>query len=141
MPDRLLVRLRNLESTLDFISRASWCLVCGHFLLLVQDIYDHFIQQVRTAVADGGPVEQKFLFSNSAAGPGLGCENPLFKNLVHIDRDRPHRHRSVLRGTWSKLEQPIQEFLDMLVTGSRSFAKLLETSIKFQKAFSQELGV
>lgn len=100
--------------------------------------YQAFLASVRTAVADGGPTEQRALFDCSPLGEKLAAESPLlFQNLSLIDRDRPHRYRSVLRGAWESVERPIQDFLSELVTGEKSLAKLLEHSSKFGRLFQQ----
>lgn len=104
----------------------------------LQVALDSFARAVSSAVADGGPVEQRALFDISPLGESLGAgEDPLFPNLGMITRDRPHRHRSVLRGAWKSLHQPVQDLLQRLVTGERSLAKLLQTSVTYAKLFEE----
>jgi len=51
-----------------------------------------FRKSVRTALADGGPSEQRALFELSAAAPTPANRvNPFFRNLSEISRDRPHK--------------------------------------------------
>ncbi|CAE7209725.1 unnamed protein product [Symbiodinium sp. CCMP2456] len=99
-----------------------------------------FVRSVRSAVADGGPVEQKALFLSSPSchvleqAPRQGTA--YFRNLSLIDRDRPHRHRSVIRGMWGNLNSTVREFLDKLVTGQRSLCKLIQTSKRYATYFN-----
>ena len=95
-----------------------------------------FLASIRSAVADGG---QKALFHCSPSCSVLEPTrqaNPYFPNLSLIDRDRPHRHRSVIRGVWSNLHSTVREFLDMLVTGQRSLCKLIQTSKRYATYFA-----
>ena len=110
---------------------------------LDSSLKQHFMDSIVTAVADGGPVEQKALFLCSP----LPLPDPkgrvneaeqsptLFKNLKMISRDRPHRYRSVHRGFWANLPGNMTSVLDSLVTGNRSLCRFLEDSVKFQKIF------
>ena len=76
----------------------------------------------------------------SPARPGgfSNGEEPLFKNLALIARDRPHRYRSVQKGFWSHVGLEIRELLDSLVVGPRSLARLMETSRKFSLLFEKK---
>ncbi|CAE7033689.1 unnamed protein product [Symbiodinium sp. CCMP2592] len=101
------------------------------------ELHRKFLDSVTSAVADGGPTEQRVLYNVSPARPGgfSNGEEPLFKNLALIARDRPHRFRSVQKGFWSHVGLEIKEFLDALVVGPRSLARLMETSRKFSLLF------
>ena len=81
-------------------------------------------------MADGGPSEQKALFRMAKGG-----RQEKFPLLMHIDRDRPHRERSVMKGSWKRLEEPIKSLLDALMHGERSFFKLIKTSQRYKKYF------
>ena len=88
-----------------------------------------FRQAVRTALADGGPTEQRGLFETSASAPRPANRvNPFFPNLSEIDRDTPHWWRSVQKGLWKSLEEDLLSFLQELVTGAGSLARMLNTS-------------
>ena len=89
------------------------------------------MESVTTAVADGGPPEQKSLLNMSANGATVK-----FPSLVHVDRDRPHRHRSVMKGAWKYLEEPVKSLLDSLMTGERSLFRLIQTSQRYKKYFA-----
>ena len=69
------------------------CNVCN-------DAVETFKKVVRSAVADGGPTEQRALFECS---PALS-KNPLFPNLVDIHRDRAHEWRSIQKGVWKGID-------------------------------------
>eukprot|EP00439_Symbiodinium_sp_Y106_P066153 s662_g10.t1 len=105
------------------------------------DALRHFCSKVLSLVADGCPTEQRALFECSALGGKLVCDEnrePLFPAAALITRDRAHRLRSVDKLFWKKLPTVFRDFLDLLITGDRSLAKLLETSDKFATAFLQK---
>ena len=54
-----------------------------------------------------------------------------------ITRDRPHRYRSVQKGFWQNADEPVRQLLSDLVTGPRSFARPLESSLKFSLLFQK----
>ena len=88
---------------------------------------ESYCLSVRSAVADGGPVEQEALFHLSPAALTYGCSAPVFfPNLTTISRDKSHSARSVLRGFWRNLDTPIVGVLESLVTGDRSYCKMSE---------------
>ena len=99
-----------------------------------QKAFDSFRHAVVSAVADGGPTEQKGLYECS---PGkIDYEGDiLFSALTEISRDRAHRLRSVQKGVWRSLDAEVRTFLDSLVTGEQSLARMLQTSKKFQMVF------
>ena len=88
-------------------------------------------------MADGGPVEQRILFDSTPARLVNSDVAPLFPNCMILSRDRAHRFRSVQKGFWARVDQPVRDMLDSLVTGNRSLARLLETSLKFGRIFLQ----
>ncbi|CAE7737112.1 unnamed protein product, partial [Symbiodinium sp. CCMP2592] len=101
-------------------------------------LYNHLCDHIFTAVADGGPTEQRCLFESSAAGPELRQEPgyvPLLPHLRLIVRDAAHRYRSIDKLVISKLPTLFQETLEKLVHGERSLARLLEKSAKFSQLF------
>ena len=100
-----------------------------------QPMFDNFRKSVASAVADGGPQEQKALYECSALAVGPSKDNPLFPNLSTISRDKSHKYRSVAKGFWANIDAPVREFLDMLVTGEASFASMLRTSRKYSLLF------
>lgn len=110
-------------------------------LVLCEKTLRHFRKIVVSAVADGGPVEQKALFECS---PGaLDREHavaPFFPNLTEISRDKAHRLRSMQRGVWVSVDEEIRTFLDELVTGEGSLARMLQTSKKYQMVFQAASG-
>ena len=86
---------------------------------------ERFKMSVRSAVADGGPTEQRALYDCSPGAPDPGlARDPFFKNLQDIHRDRPHTLRSVQKGIWKNLTGEVQEFLGLLVTGKGSLARM-----------------
>jgi hypothetical protein len=89
----------------------------------------HLCNIVRVAVADGGPAEQKALFLLSPLGVE-GGESAFFPNLRHILRDRAHRMRSCQKGSWEVFDQMCHGMLSKLITGKRSFARMLRQSRK-----------
>ena len=99
-----------------------------------QEAFDNFRCAVVSAVADGGPTEQKALYESS---PGkLDYEgDTLFSALTEVSRDRAHRWRSVQKGVWRSLDADLRTFMDSLVTGEHSLARMLQTSKKFQIVF------
>ena len=111
-----------------------------------ENLHSHFLRSVVSAVADGGPVEQKSLFMMSplpipdASGQEVeeNQHETIFQNLRMISRDRPHRHRSVHRGFWSNLPDDLTAMLEELVTGQRSLCRLLEESVKMRAIFQQK---
>ena len=108
--------------------------VCGETL-------SHFCGSVVSLVADGGPNEQRALYEASPLATTLSdCsqQEALFPGVVLISRDRAHRCRSIDKGFWRSLPTVFQDFLAKLITGERSFAKMVATSSKFQKLFVQK---
>ncbi|CAE7401950.1 unnamed protein product [Symbiodinium sp. CCMP2592] len=103
----------------------------------VTEAYTRFCNSVISAVADGGTVEQRILFDSTAARLVNTQSPPLFPSCMIVTRDRPHRFRSVQKGFWNQVDLPIKELLDSLVTGNRSVARLLESSLKFGRVFQQ----
>ena len=96
---------------------------------------DNFRRAVVSSVADGGPTEQKALhFCAPGDLDSLG-KPPFFEHLDDICRDRAHRWRSVQKGVWKSLGKDLREFLDTLVSGEQSLARMLQTSKKFQQFF------
>ena len=93
------------------------------------DAVETFKIAVRSAVADGGPTEQRALFDCS---PALS-KNPLFPNLVDIHRDRAHKWRSIQKGVWKGIDTELSHFLEDLM----DFVKMLQTSSKYQKVFKE----
>ena len=61
-----------------------------------------------------------------------------FPGLLMVSRDRPHRVRSVQKGFWANAGDDIRRVLDDLITGPRSFARLMETSRKFSLIFERK---
>ena len=101
-------------------------------------VLHHLRKAILTAVADGGPTEQRCLFESSSAGPALRDEptyDPLMPNLRLITRDAAHRYHSIDKLFWKKLPSFFQDTLKKLVDGERSVSRLLETSPKFQALF------
>ena len=101
-------------------------------------LYDHLCDHIYTAVADGGPTEQRALFESAASGAELRQQpgyQPLLPHLRLITRDAAHRYRSIDKLVVSKLPTLFQETLEKLVTGERSIARLLEKSAKFSQLF------
>jgi hypothetical protein len=105
-------------------------------LIFCESTYNQFRHAVRSAVADGGNVEQRALFE---ASPGAmlpsRAADPLFPNLVDIARDKAHKLRSVQKGVWKGLDEDLRDFLNELVTGEGSLARMLQTSKKYQVLF------
>ena len=99
-----------------------------------QEAFDTFRHGLVSAVADGGPTEQKGLY-NCSPGKVDYEGDALFPGLTEISRDRAHRWRSVQRGVWRSLDDELRAFLDLLVTGEHSLASMLQTSKKFQYVF------
>ena len=84
---------------------------------------------LRTAVADGGPAEQGALYECSPSAPAAEFRvSPTFPNLMEITRDRAHKLRSVQKGVWSHLAKDLNTFMDELVSGEHSLAKMLNDS-------------
>ena len=105
---------------------------------LCQDTFKSFCHSVVSLQADGGPTEQRALFEASPPAKELaGTRDVLFPNVVMISRDRAHRCRSIDKGFWSSLPNTYQEFLAKLVTGDRSFARMVQTSQKFRNLFER----
>jgi hypothetical protein len=102
-----------------------------------EDLYIHICSAVEVAVADGGPDVQKAMFELSPLAQDAGGNAPLFPNLRHISRDRAHRFRSVQKGTWAAANEMADGFLDSLVTGEQSIARMLETSRKYSLVFER----
>ena len=97
---------------------------------------ERFKMSVRSAVADGGPTEQRALYDCSPGAPDPGlASDPFFKNLQDIHRDRPHTLRSVQKGIWKHLTGEVHKLLGLLVTGKGSLARMLRTSKKYQRIF------
>ena len=123
--------------------REGACIFSGSEDHFDAGLHANFLNSVVSAVADGGPVEQKALFLCSplplpdASGRELeeNQHETIFQNLRMISRDRPHRYRSVQRGFWSNLPADLTDLLDSLVTGPRSLCRLLEQSTKMRKIF------
>ena len=67
-----------------------------------KDMFKTVCSKVVSAVADGGPSEQRALFELSPSATKLGCNEALFPKLVLISRDRSHRRRSVVKGAWEQ---------------------------------------
>ena len=88
-----------------------------------------FKKAVCSAVADGGPTEQRALYDSSPAH----SQNPFFPNLVDIHRDRAHKWRSIQKGVWRGLDAELGDFLGDLM----DFVKMLQTSAKYQKIFKE----
>ena len=104
--------------------------------MITEELQKHFLESIVSAVADGCNVEQRVLFNCSKANPsGAAPADVLCPNLLMINRDRPHRFRSVQRGFWNQVDVDVLSLLEELVTGQRSLCRLLETSIKFSKLF------
>ena len=97
---------------------------------LANDVFERFRCSVRSAVADGGPTEQRALFESS---PGAldGGGAPLFPHLIDIHRDRAHKWRSVQKGIFNNLDDDLQTFFDDL----QRFIGMLQTSTKYQLLF------
>ena len=102
-----------------------------------QAAFDTFRHGLVSAVADGGPTEQKALYECS---PGkLDYEDDaIFLAMTEISRDRAHRWRSVQKGAWRSLDADLRAFMDSLVTGEHSLARMLQTSKKYQMVFQVE---
>jgi len=102
-----------------------------------QAALDNFRAAVVSAVADGGPTEQKGLYFCAPGKEDIcpSTDAPLFESLDDISRDRAHRWRSVQKGVWKSLDTPLHEFLCALVSGEHSLARMLQTSKKFQHVF------
>ena len=100
------------------------------------DIYERLCNSVVNASPDGGLTEQKACYEASpAAQDPANRDNPLFKHLDDIGRDRAHKWRSIMKLVWANIDAPIREFLDELVTGDGSFARMLQTSSKYNLLF------
>jgi len=98
-------------------------------------VYDRFRKSVCSAVADGGPTEQRALFDfSSIALVPANAADPLFPKLQDINRDRARKRRSIQKGSWSALHEDLC-FFDELVTGEQSFARMLQTSSKYRLLF------
>ena len=69
---------------------------------------------------------------------GVPDSGPMFPGMMAIARDRPHRYRSVQKGFWQNADEPVRQLLSNLVTGPRSFARLLESSLKFYLIFQKD---
>ncbi|MCP4241422.1 MAG: hypothetical protein GY772_12755, partial [bacterium] len=104
-------------------------------------LLQHARERVEVAVADGGPSEQRALYALSPSpppggqAPPAGGEAPgeaalFFPNLNFITRDRAHRLRSVQRGAWDHMADYVKDFLNTLVTGEGSLARVLSHSRK-----------
>ena len=101
-----------------------------------EDAFRNFSRSVRTAVADGGPTEQKALHFSSPAGRALGRTGDLlFPRLAEIMRDKAHKLRSIQKGAWKGLDDDLRVFLGSLITGEGSLARMLQTSKKYQFIF------
>ena len=107
-----------------------------HKTTLLPEVLERFRASLRTAVADGGPTEQRALYESS---PGaLAAESPhFFPNLIDIHRDRAHKWRSIQKGVWKGLDIELRDFLSDLL----DFVKMLQTSSKSQKVFKARLCV
>ena len=101
-----------------------------------EGVYERFRKSVITVVADGGVTEQRALFECSPIAPDAANRaDPVFPNLVDISRDRAHKWRSIQKGIWKGIDDDVRLFLDELVTGEGSFARMLQTSRKFRILF------
>jgi len=102
-----------------------------------QAALDNFRAAVVSAVADGGPTEQKGLYFCAPGKEDIcpSTDAPLFESLDDISRDRAHRWRSVQKGVWKSLDTDLHDFLGALVSGEHSLARMLQTSKKFQHVF------
>ena len=101
----------------------------------------HLRAITRTAVADGGPCEQRALYESGPDAPTLrkdAAAAVMFPRLQLISRDACHRYRSVDKMFMSKVPSFFKDFMSKLVLGERSLAKLLETSDKVQNLFLQK---
>ena len=98
-----------------------------------------FLDSVRSAVADGGPTEQRALYDCSTASvePAYAA-NPYFKNLDDICRDRAHKWRTVQKGFWEGVGDDVKNFLTSLVTGEHSFARMVQTSLKYRLVWKRK---
>ena len=95
-----------------------------------------FRSSVRTALADGGPTEQRALFETSRSAPTpANAVNPYFRNLSEIARDTPHKWRSIQKGIWKALEDDLRQFLGELVSGEGCLSRMLTESKKHDKIF------
>ena len=104
--------------------------------------FDNLKASVVSLVADGAYPEQRALYlstvhvaSLTQLGEGEAPPQVLFPNCRMITRDRAHRARSVDKMFWKSIPDKFQKWLQTLVTGERSLARLIETSEKWQKAF------
>ena len=109
------------------------CTDAGHFVFH-QGAYDTFRRGLVSAVADGGTTEQHALHE-CTPGKKEYTGDILCPNCTEVSRDRAHRLRSVQKGVWREQEDDLRAFLDLLVTGERSLARMLQTSEKFQNVF------
>ena len=108
----------------------------GGELRLCERTLKNFRAAVRSAVADGGPVEQQALFELSpGALDAASAAYPFFPHLTEIIRDKAHKLRSVQRGAWGGVDTDLRTCLDELVTGEHSLARMLQTSKKYQSVF------
>ena len=81
-------------------------------------------------------MESKTIYECSplAKDPGRRL-SPLAPNMKFIFRDGPHKYRTVQKNFWKSTKDTFKNFLDKLVTGKRSFARLCETSHKLSALF------
>ena len=101
-------------------------------------LFKRLCESVFTAIADGGPNEQRCLYEASPSGSDLRQQpdyEPLLPNLRLIVRDAAHRYRSIDKLVVSKLPSLFKETLESLVNGERSISRLLEKSPKFSQLF------
>ena len=105
----------------------------------LKELYNHFVDSVVSSVADGCPVEQRVLYDCTRANPeGVRAEDDIvFRNMLMVSRDRPHRFRSVQKGFWNNADSDVQSLLDELVTGPKSLCRLMESSRKFSLLFEE----
>ena len=143
-PDAARAVLRSLKSiferacTVRRASKRADSIYEGPDDNLCEETFGNFCHSVVSMVADGGPAEQRALYEASPLATTLSdCsqQDVLFPAAVLITRDRAHRCRSVDKGFWKSIPPVFQEFLAKMITGERSFAKMVATSAKFQRLF------
>eukprot|EP00438_Fugacium_kawagutii_P008653 Skav201130 [mRNA] locus=scaffold4373:194633:196390:+ [translate_table: standard] len=146
-PDASRAVLRSLKNVLQRActvrqaSRRVESIYSGPDDAVCEQTFSHFCRSVVSLVADGGPNEQRALYEASPLATTLSdcaVQDVLFPEAALISRDRAHRCRSIDKGFWRTLPSVFQDFLAKLITGERSFAKMVATSSKFQRLFVQK---
>ncbi|HIJ51479.1 MAG TPA: hypothetical protein HPP54_10615 [Nitrospinae bacterium] len=98
---------------------------------------------MRSIATDGGNSEVKAAYeSTQLAKEACRAADPLFPQCRYIFRDVPHRYRSVQKAFWAKVDEPVRNFLNIIVNHSgsadRSFLSLLQHSRRLQLLFMEK---